>query len=289
MSGRLGGTGVWTWQLRFGDAGEIADAAAELDDLGYSAIWIPDVSGDVLSAVEVLLQATDRVTVATGILNVWLNDAAEVAARRATWSAAWQARALLGIGISHAPFIDRLDKGKWDRPVARMRDYLADLDRAPVPVPRDARVLAALGPRMLTLARDAAGGAHPYLVTPEHTATARSLLGSDRLLAPEQAVVLETDVDAARAVARNHLAGYLRLPNYVNNLRRLGFGDDDVAAPGSDRLVDAIVAHGDVDAVAARVRAHRDAGADHVCIQVLRADNAMALDEWRTLAPALVG
>jgi probable F420-dependent oxidoreductase len=270
-----------------GDAGEIRDAAAELEELGYTAVWIPDVTGDAMSAVEVLLRATTTAIVATGILNVWLNEPADVAARRAAWSPEWQARVLLGLGISHAVFIDRIEAGRWDRPVSRMRQYLDELDAAPVPVPRDARVLAALGPRMLELARDAAGGAHPYIVTPEHTATARSILGPDRILAPEQAVVLETDVDAARAVARGHLAGYLTLPNYTNNLRRLGFGDDDLAGGGSDRLVDAVVAHGDAEAIAARVRAHRDAGADHVCVQVLNADGTIPRREWQELAPAL--
>jgi probable F420-dependent oxidoreductase len=286
---RLSGTGVWAWQLRMGDAGEIADAAAELEELGYTALWVPDVSGDVLSAVEALLRATRETVVATGILNVWLNDADDVAARRAAWSGEWQSRVLLGLGVSHASFIDRLDLGRWDRPLSRVRDYLDRLDASPTPVPRDARVLAALGPRMLELARNASAGAHPYFVTPEHTATARSILGVGPLLAPEQAVVLDSDVSAARAVARAHVAGYLNLPNYVNNLRRLGWGDDDVRDGGSDRLVDAVVAHGDVDAVAARIRAHRDAGADHVCIQVLNADNSMARREWRELAPALTG
>jgi probable F420-dependent oxidoreductase len=169
-----------------------------------------------------------------------------------------------------------------------MCTYLDALDEADPPLPAAARVLAALGPRMLALARDRASGAHPYLVPPEHTARAREIVGPAALVATEQAVVLETDPTAAREIARNHLAMYLPLPNYANNLRRLGFGDADFASPGSDRLVDAVVAWGDVGAIKARVVAQRDAGADHVCIQVLRADYDFPRVEWRELAPALV-
>ena len=168
-----------------------------------------------------------------------------------------------------------------------MAAYLDALDKTDPPVPADARVLAALGPKMLRLAAERAAGAHPYLTTPDHTRQAREILGPEPLLAPEQRVVLETDPAAARELGRRHLAIYLQLPNYTNNLRRMGFTDDDFAGGGSDRLVDAIVAWGDVDALVARVRAHHDAGAAHVCIQVLTADpRALPLTEWRTLAVA---
>jgi probable F420-dependent oxidoreductase len=285
---KLSGTGVWAGQLRYGDEGPIAQAAAELDELGYSALWIPDVGGDVLASIETLLAATDRATVATGILNVWMHDAAEVAQRRASWSDDWQSRALFGLGVSHAPLIDQGNPGRYTKPYATMVEYLDRLDAAEPPLPSEARILAALGPRMLALARDRTAGVHPYLVTPEHAARAREILGPDALIATEQGVVLETDPDKARAIARTHLAMYLPLPNYMNNFRRLGFGDDDVLKGGSDRFVDAIVAWGDVDAIKTRVAAHRDAGADHVCIQVLRADYEFPLAEWRELAPALV-
>jgi probable F420-dependent oxidoreductase len=285
---RLSGTGIWAGQLRYGDEGPIAQAAAELDALGYSALWIPDVGGDVLGAMEVLLAATDRATVATGILNVWMHEPAEVAVRRASWSEPWQQRALFGLGVSHAPLIDKDEPGRYTKPYQKMVDYLDGLDGAEPPLPAEARVLAALGPRMLTLARDRTAGVHPYLVPPEHIARAREIVGPDALIATEQAVILENDPATARAIARNHLAMYLPLPNYNNNLRRLGFADADFASPGSDRLVDAIVAWGDVDAIASRVAAHRDAGADHVCIQVLRADYDFPFTEWRELAPALV-
>jgi probable F420-dependent oxidoreductase len=285
---KLSGTGVWAGQLRYGDAGPIAEAAAELDELGYSALWIPDVGGDLLESMETLLGGAPRTVVATGILNVWMHTAADVAARRASWSDEWQRRSLFGLGVSHAPLIDRDEPGRYAKPYSVMVEYLDGLDAAAVPLPADARVLAALGPRMLTLARDRTAGVHPYLVPPEHTALAREMVGPDALIATEQAVVLETDPTVARAIARNHLAMYLPLPNYANNLRRLGFGDADFASPGSDRLVDAIVAWGDVDAIKTRVDAHRHAGANHVCIQVLRADYEFPKAEWRELAPALV-
>jgi probable F420-dependent oxidoreductase len=285
---KLSGTGVWAGQLRYGDAGPIAEAAAELDELGYSALWIPDVGGDVLAGMETLLGAAEHAVVATGILNVWMHDAAEVAARRASWSEAWQGRALFGLGVSHAPLIDAGNPGRYTKPYATMVQYLDDLDAAEPPLPVEARVLAALGPRMLELARDRAAGVHPYLVTPEHSARARDIVGPDALIATEQAVVLETDPAAARAIARNHLAMYLPLPNYWNNLKRLGFDESDLLQGGSDRIVDGIVAWGDVDAIKSRVDAHRDAGADHVCIQVLEADYDFPRATWRELAPALV-
>ena len=285
---KLSGTGVWAGQLRYGDAGPIAAAASELDALGYSALWIPDVGGDVLDAMEALLGATPRATVATGILNVWMHPAAEVAARRARWSDSWQSRTLFGLGVSHAPLIDRDEPGRYTKPYQKMVSYLDELDASDPPLPVEARALAALGPRMLALARERTAGVHPYLVPPEHTALAREIVGPDALIATEQAVVLDSDPATARAIARNHLAMYLPLPNYANNLRRLGFGDADFASPGSDRLVDAVVAWGDVDAISARVDQHRAAGADHVCIQVLRADYEFPFAEWRALAPALV-
>jgi probable F420-dependent oxidoreductase len=284
----LSGTGVWAGQLRYGEAGPIAEVAGELDAAGYSALWIPDVGGDVLEAMEVLLGATQNATVATGILNIWMHTPEEVAARRGGWNESWQQRALSGLGVSHAPLIDRDEPGRYAKPYQKMVEYLDGLDAAEPPLPSGARALAALGPRMLALARDRTAGAHPYLVPPEHTAFARETVGPGALIATEQAVVLETDPATARAIARNHLAMYLPLPNYNNNLRRLGFGDADFASPGSDRLVDAIVAWGDVDTIKTRVAAHRDAGADHVCIQVLRADYEFPRAEWRELAPALI-
>jgi probable F420-dependent oxidoreductase len=284
---RLTGTGVWSAQLRYGDAGLIAEAAAELDELGYSAIWIPDVGGDVLGSIEVLLEATPRIVAATGILNIWMHEPAEVAQRRASWNEAWQRRFLLGLGVSHAVLIDHENPGRYAKPYSKMVDYLDGLDAAEVPFPAEARVLAALRPRMLGLARDRAAGAHPYFVPPEHVARARETLGANAMIGVELAVVIDGNPSSARETARRHTATYVNLPNYTNNLREFGFDDDDFAERGSDRLVDAIVAWGDVDEIARRVTAMHDAGADHVCIQVIRPDNDIPRADWRDLAPAL--
>ena len=285
---QLSGTGVWSGHLRYGDAGPIAEAAAELDELGYTGIWIPDVGGDVLGAVETLLGATSSAVVATGILNVWMHEPAEVAARQAAWNDDWKRRFLLGLGVSHAPLIDHEHPGRYNKPLSKMVEYLDGLDGAAEPYPVDARVLAALRPRMLQLARDRAAGAHPYFVPPEHVARAREILGAGAMIGVELAVVLDHDPASARATARRHTAVYVGLPNYANNLREFGFGDNDFANLGSDRLVDAIVAWGGLDAIVTRVQAMRDAGADHVCIQVIRDDNEVPRAEWRELASALV-
>src|SRR3954469_140282 len=285
---QLSGTGVWAHQLRYGDATVAAELAAELEELGYSALWIPDVGGDVLGAIETLLAATSRTTVATGILNIWMHEPAEVAARRAAWNDDWKARFLLGLGVSHQPLIDHAEPGRYTKPYSRMVEYLDGLDAADVPWPVDARVLAALGPRMLQLAADRTAGAHPYFVPPEHVAAAREALGPDAIVAVEQAVVIDTDPSTARATARKHTAVYTSLPNYTNNLRRFGYGDDDFANAGSDRLVDAIVAWGSLETIAARVQAMRDAGANHVCIQAIRADDETPRTDWRELATALI-
>lgn len=285
---QLDGVGIWSGELRYGDPGFIKDAAAELDELGFRAIWIPDVGGDVLGAVETLLAATSRIDVATGILNVWMHDPADVARRRGSWSDDWQQRFVLGLGVSHAPLIDHEHPGRYNKPYSKMVEYLDGLDRAEPPFPASERVLAALKPRMLGLARDRAAGIHPYFVPPEHIAHAREIVGPDAMIGVELAVVLDTDPATARDTARRHTATYVTLPNYTNNLRDFGFGDDDFTGNGSDRLVDAIVAWGDLDAIVRRVGAMRDAGADHVCLQVIRADGQLPRADWRELASALV-
>ncbi|MBL7498497.1 LLM class F420-dependent oxidoreductase [Frankia sp. CNm7] len=284
----LDGVGIWSSHLRFGDAAEAAQAAAELDELGYRALWVPDVGGPVFEALENLLGATRRAVVATGILNLWMHEPAEVAASRAALAEKFGERLLLGIGVSHAPLVDQNEPGRYRAPLRAMSGFLDALDTADPPVPVASRVLAALGPKMLELARERARGAHPYLVTPEHTATARAALGAGPLLLPEQTVVLTGDRAAGLEAARTFVAGYLQLPNYANSLRRLGFTEDDVTGV-SDRLVDAVVAIGDEAAIARRVADHRAAGADHVCVQVLTAGNAWPRAEWRRLAPALLG
>jgi probable F420-dependent oxidoreductase len=286
---QLSGIGIWSAQLRYGDAGLIAEVAAELDELGYSTLWIPDVGGDVLGAVELLLRSTPSAAIATGILNIWMHEPAEVAARRASWNDEWKRRFVLGLGVSHAPLIDHGNPGRYTRPYSKMVGYLDGLDAADDPVPPDARVLAALRPRMLGLARDRAAGIHPYFVPPEHVERARTIIGADATIAVELAVVLDTTPSSARATARRHTAIYTTLPNYTNNLREFGYEDGDFADGGSDRLVDAIVAWGDVDAVGRRIAAMRDAGADHVCLQVIRPDDETPRPEWRELAGSLLG
>jgi probable F420-dependent oxidoreductase len=287
----LTGIGIWSGELRYGDEGDKREAVAELEELGYTAAWIPDVGGDVFGALRDLLAATSTIVAATGILNLWMHTAAHVGEGFAALEADFPGRTLLGIGVSHHLLIDNTHPGEYAKPLAKTRAYLDELDAVQPTVPRDRRVLAALGPKMLGLARDRAAGAHPYLVTPEHTATARAELGDGPLLAPEQHVVLETDPEKARAVAREGLSVYLQLPNYVNNWRRLGFGEDDFADGGSDALIDHIVVWGDEATIVTRVQAHLDAGADHVCVQAYtgseRTDFPRA--EWRALAPALVG
>jgi probable F420-dependent oxidoreductase len=286
----LSGTGVWSGALRYGDRAAIVDVAAELEALGYSALWAPGgIGGEIFTDCEALLSATDHVVVATGILNLWMHEPADVAAGHQYLTSAFPDRFLLGVGVSHGPLVDRVRPGGYQRPMQATREYLDALDAASPPVPAGERALAALGPKMLELARDRSRGAHPYLANPDHTRFAREVLGDGPLLMPEQPVVLETDPDAARALARAHFTIYLTLPNYVRNLKRIGFTDDDVAGEGSDRLVDGIIAWGDEDAIARRVREHVDAGADHVCIQVISAGGMQAfpLEQWRALAPAL--
>ena len=279
------GTGVWSGELRYGDKAEGAEAFAELESLGYSAVWLPDVGGDLFDRLGDALTATQTMTVASGILNVWMHTPAAAAAWRGSLPDEQRDRLMLGLGISHAPLIDNQPGMSWEKPLATMRTYLDGLDE--FGVPSEARCIAALGPKMLELARERTAGSHPYLVTPEHTAIAREALGPDGLLAVEQGVVLETDPDAARAIARHALSVYFGLPNYVNNWKRLGFTDEDVEQQ-SDRLVDALIVWGDAETIAARVAAHRSAGADHVCIQVITEAGApMPRDAWRALAPAL--
>ncbi len=290
----IGRVGLWTFQLDLQPAAAAKEAVAELEALGYPAVWLPEAVGRepfVNSAL--LLSATERMVVATGIASVWARDAQAMASGQLTLSEAFPDRFLLGLGVSHQPMVELVRGHHYDKPLTKMRTYLAAMDNvfyvAPRPAEEPRRVLAALGPRMLELAAAEALGAHPYFVPVEHTALAREALGRGPMLCPEQAVVLASDPDEARAAARTHMATYLGLPNYTNNLRRFGWSDDDFADGGTDALVDAIVAWGDEDAIVGRVQAHLDAGADHVCVQVLGRDaTALPMAQWRTLAPALL-
>jgi probable F420-dependent oxidoreductase len=280
-----GAIGVWSPQLRDGDPRAVAEAAAELEEIGFGTIWVPGREHhDLEERLHLLLSSTQRITVATGIVSIWTHPATATATLHARLSAEFPGRFLLGLGVSHAPAVG----GKYRKPLTEMVRYLDALDAADPPVPRTERVLAALAPRMLALARQRALGSHPYLVTPEHTRIAREALGPDALLAPEQTVVLEEAADAARAVARAWLARYLQLPNYADNWVRIGYDRADIEDGGSDRLVDALVAWGDLDAIRAKVDAQRAAGADHVAIQVVTSDPAqLPREQWRRLAPAL--
>jgi probable F420-dependent oxidoreductase len=290
----LGRVGIWTFTLDLQPIARAREVAAELDELGYGAIWLPDaVTKDPLVHAALLLGGTTRITVGTGIAQIYGRDAMTMNAGWKTVSEAFPGRFVLGLGVSHQPMVEQLRGQTYGPPLTAMRNYLDGMDNAvylaaePSEPPR--RVLAALGPKMLALAAERTDGAHPYNVPPEHTAQARQILGPGKLLAPEQAVVLETDPAEARGIGRRHVATYLGLPNYMNNLRRFGITDDDIADGGSDRLVDMIVAWGDVDAIRGRVKAHLDAGADHVAVQVLKRKRSSApLEDWRELAPVLL-
>jgi probable F420-dependent oxidoreductase len=290
----LGRVGIWTFALDLQPIARAREVAAEVEELGYGAIWIPDAVGrDPLVHAALLLGGTNRIAVGTGIAQIYGRDPMTMTGGWKTITEAFPGRFVLGLGVSHQPMVEGLRGQTYGPPLTAMREYLERMDNAmyvasePTELPR--RVLAALGPKMLALAAERADGAHPYNVPPEHTARAREILGPEKLLAPEQAVLLETDPVEARRIARGHLAIYLDLPNYMNNLRRFGITDDDISDGGSDHLVDTLVAWGDVDAVRARVQAHLDAGADHVAVQVLTPERgSLPLDEWRTLAPVLL-
>lgn len=282
----LGTTGVWSGPLRrHPDAGERADAAAELEELGYGTLWIPGGrGGEVFDDSEVLLSATSSAVVATGILNIWMHEPAEAAVDHARLNDSYGNRFLLGLGISHVELIG----DRYKRPYSEMVSFLDGLDRAERPVPAEQRILAALGPRMLALSAERSLGTHPYNTMPAHTREARDILGDGPIVAPEQGVVLETDPATARAVARESLANHMTRPNYINQWRRHGFTDDDLRDGGSDRLIDALVAWGDEEAIRARVQEHRDAGADHVCVQVFPGTEGLPRESWRRLAAALI-
>ncbi|MFE8910545.1 LLM class F420-dependent oxidoreductase [Streptomyces globisporus] len=283
----FGRVGIWSGALhasRVDEAGgkAIADALAELEELGYGTVWIggSPTPGDAAAVVA----ATRSITVATGILSIWNHTAEEVAAAVSAIDPDARRRFVLGLGVSHGPMTPQ-----YAKPYSAMVAYLDALDGAEPSVGSGHRVLAALGPKMLKLAADRSLGAHPYLVTAEHTAEARAALGPDALLAPELTAVLDTDLDRARTTARTMLGMYLQLPNYTSNLLRLGFTEGDFEGGGSVRLLDALFALGDAEQVVRRTREYLDAGADHVALQVLTADEGGAglpRAEWRRLAEA---
>jgi len=290
---QLGRIGIWTRQFEDHPAAKAQEAARELEELGYGALWFGEAAGrEALTNAGLLLAATKRMVIATGIANIYARDAVAMSAGQKTLAEAYPNRFLLGLGVSHMPLVEQLRGHRYEKPVATMRAYLDAMDKAPykavAPSTKPARVLAALGPKMLELSGELADGAHPYNVNPEHTAQARKILGPQPYLCPEQAVVLETDSEKARRIARAFLAIYLTLPNYTNNLLRLGFDEGDFKDGGSNKLIDAIVVWGDLKAIRQRIGEHHDAGADHVCVQVLTADpKALPMREWRELAAVL--
>jgi probable F420-dependent oxidoreductase len=280
--------GIWTATHESLPPGRSGEVAAELESLGYGAMWVPEAWGrEAFTSSGLLLTSTSTMVIATGIANIWARDAVSAANAARTLNAAFEERFLLGLGVSHRPLVERLRGHDYETPVTAMREYLNAMDAVPMFAPegtqRYGRVIAALGPKMLELGATLCDGVHPYLVTPEHTARARAAVG-DKFVGVEQAVVLGQDREEFLRRAHAHLEIYTGLENYKNNWRRLGFGDEDFVRGGSERLCDAMVVHGDEGRVLTRIDEHREAGAEHVCLQVLDdGSNAPPLDEWRRL------
>jgi probable F420-dependent oxidoreductase len=290
----LGRVGVWSFALEAQSAADEREAAAEIEGLGYPTIWFPEAGGsrEAFSHAAWLLRSTERTTIAAGIANIWARDAAAASNGGRMLSDAYPGRFVLGLGVGHRTSAARRG-AEYHRPYTRMREYLDEMERAdstaPEPEIQPRIVLAALGPKMLELAAERTHGAHSYFVPVEHTAFARARLGPQPILAVEQTVVLETDPADARRIARAFAVEYFALPNYANNLRRMGYTAADVSRQGSDRAIDAVIAWGDVDTIASRVREHIRAGADHVALQVVSDDDEdVGLDQLRDLADAVL-
>lgn len=289
----LGPFGVWSFAFQVHTAVEARAAVGELEAMGYGAVWVPESVGskEIFSHAGILLGGGERIVVASGIASIYARDPMAAANGAKTLAEAYPGRFVLGLGVSHASSVASRGSA-YERPIETMRAYLDAMDEArysgPAPEIPAPRVLAALGPRMLALAAERTAGAHPYFVPVAHTVGARQTLGPEPCLAVEMTAVLETDPSEARRIARAFAVNYLKQPNYANNLRRLGYADDELAGEGSDRVIDDVVAWGDLDAIAARVRAHLDAGADHVCVQFRGTSNAdFCLPQYRELAAAL--
>lgn len=287
----LGRIGLWTADFDLQPMSKAQEAIAQVEEMGYGAVWVPEaVIREPFASTALLLSATKKLVLGTGIASLHARTAQTMQAGWKTLTEAFPDRFLLGIGVSHAPMVQGVHKGNYDKPYSTMVEYLDAMDKgiffgaAPTTAPQ--RVLAALGPKMLKLAAERGAGAHPYFTPVEHTAFARETMGTNALLAPELAVVLETDAAKAREIARKYMTTYTRLPNYTNNLKRFGFTEDEITKQ-EDRLVDAIVAWGSMDNVVAAVKGHLDAGADHVCIQVLTdKPGTLPMREWQELADA---
>ena len=290
----IGVVGAWTFAFDALPVARISDDARELESLGYTALWVPEGSSsrDVFAHLSVLASATSSLAVCSGIANITARAPDVMMSGARTLADAFPDRVVLGVGVGHSYSTEGrgLD---WNRPLARMREYLDRMDQAPWSAPEPAgvrRLLAALGDGMLRLSAERALGAHTYFVPVGHTVHAREVLGPDPVLAVELTAVLERDEERARSIARGWTSGYLELPNYSRNLQRMGFAGEELVDGGSDRLVDATVAWGDEHAIAARVREHLDAGADHVCVQFVNGDDAdVCMSDYRALAPLVIG
>ncbi len=283
---QAGSLGVWLFTEGMSSL-EAAELAGRLESLGYSHLWLPETMGrDPFAHAAYLLSQTEKLHLATGIANIYHRHPGMMVQAQKTLAEQSGGRFLLGIGVSHAPLVEGARGLHYGKPVATMRQYLADMAAAPYrgPEPKEEpkTVLAALGPRMLALSAEKAEGAHPYWTTPEHTHTAREILGPDKLLCVEQKVCLETDPSRAREAGRKALGMYAALPNYRNNWKRLGFTEAEIEKGGSDKLIDALLGWGDEKAIAQRIQEHRDAGATHVCIQPLK-EGAPGEFDWALL------
>ena len=282
---QLGKIGIWSLELRFGDPGAAAEAIAELDELGFGAVWVPGgIGGDITGDISRLLAATNRTVLATGIINVWMHTPAEIADWWKALPPAQQSRVMLGLGVSHGPLIGEA----WAKPLAKMEHWIGELSAAGVPAA--SMCVAALRPKMLELSGRLTAGAHPYLVDVEHSARAAKILGPDKLLAPEQGVIVETDRAKIRELAGAALTHYRQLPNYRNSWLALGYTDAEIDSL-ADRFIDGIFASGTPEQIATRAHQHLAAGATHVCLQVITAQGApleKTRESWRQLAAALL-
>jgi probable F420-dependent oxidoreductase len=288
----LGRIGLWTFALDVQPMAKAQEAAAEIDEMGFGTVWLPEAVGrEIFSSSALILSATKNIKVASGIASIAARTAHTMQSGWKTLSEAFPGRFVLALGVSHSHMVTKLHKLSYDKPYSNMVEYLDVMDKSPyagaAPQSPMYRMIGALGPKMLQLSAERTAGAHPYFTTPQHTAEARALMGAKPLIAPEIAVIFDTDKDKARATARKFMSTYTRLPNYANNLMRLGFTQDDVTNQ-SDKLVDEIVTWGGLDKIAARIKEHHDAGANHVCVQVLTHDPLeLPMAGWRELSALL--
>lgn len=289
---QLGRVGLWAADFDLVPMAVAQEGISRVEEMGFSTVWVPEaVLREAFSSCALLLSATRKMTIATGIASLHARTAQSMQAGWKTLSEAFPDRFLLGIGVSHAPMVQGVHKGTYDKPYSTMVEYLDAMDNgvfiSPQPSTPPRRVLAALGPKMLKLAAEKTDGAHPYFTSVEHTAFAREVLGKDSLLAPELSVVLNEDSSTAKDIANKYMSTYTRLPNYANNLKRFGFTDDDITGH-SDRLMDSIVPRVSIDVIVARIKEHLDAGADHVCVQVLTGQpGKLPMKQWEELADAV--